>query len=110
MIQVIWQKRGGAIAGFRMSGHTNVAAHSRKLVCAAVSAIAQSCVLGLTEVLGIRPDYCFDETGESRCILPDSLTEEQETGAQVLMKTMQKGLESIELGHPGSLKFLIQEE
>jgi len=99
MIKVVWKKRG-----FRMSGHTS------KLTCAAISAIVQMSVLGLTEVLGIQPDYCFDETGESRCILPDGLSEEQEKGAQIILRTLQKGLESIEMGHPGTLKILIQEE
>lgn len=93
-----------------MCGHTSLATHRRKLVCAAVSAIVQTCVLGLTEVLGIEPDFCLDDTGESRCILPGVLTPEQENGAQLLMRTLEKGLQSIEMGYPGTLKILIQEE
>ena len=110
MIQVVWQKRGDALRALHMTGHTDVRSHRSKLNCAAISAIVQTSVLGLTDVLGIQPDYCFDETGESRCILPNGLSDEQEAGAQVILRTLQKGLESIEMGHPGTLKILVQEE
>ena len=59
------------IVGFEVSGHSGYSERGKDIVCAAVSAIVQTAVIGLTEVLGIKVDY-RQKAGEARCIIPKS--------------------------------------
>ena len=110
MISVVWLEKANELCGFRMSGHAECGEYGEDLVCAAVSALAQTCILGLTEVLCIKPDYRLNVDGESRCILPRELNTEQASGARVLLQTLRVGLYSISMSYPGTLKFTFQEE
>ena len=41
--------------GFTASGHSGFAERGHDIVCAAVSALTQTCELGLSDVLGLEP-------------------------------------------------------
>ena len=79
------------------------------IVCAAVSALTQTCVLGLEEVLKLDPQVNCSEKDGITCILnpegePDALA-----GALVLLKTLNTGLEAILDAYPGTLKIRTRE-
>lgn len=82
--------------GFEAVGHTNWAVHGEDVVCAAVSALTQTTVLGLTEVLGIDCQLCVEETaGALLCLLPGGLSKEQWEQAQLILKVLYSGLIAI---------------
>lgn len=59
MIRITVRRNGaGAVTGLDVTGHAGYAEHGRDIVCAAVSALAQTAVLGL-ERLGA--DFSADE-------------------------------------------------
>ncbi|MGI6189058.1 MAG: ribosomal-processing cysteine protease Prp [Clostridiales bacterium] len=86
------------IVGFEVSGHSGYSERGKDIVCAAVSAIVQTAVIGLTEVLGIKVDY-RQKAGEARCIIPEELSGGQIEKINIILKTMLHGLMSIQEGY-----------
>ncbi|NLM95217.1 MAG: ribosomal-processing cysteine protease Prp [Firmicutes bacterium] len=96
MIQVeLYEDAQGLMVGFRVHGHAGFAPHGEDIVCAAVSALTQTAVLGLAEHAGAQPRVDVQE-GELSCELPSY----EDQGVQLLLKTMVSGLEQIAARYP----------
>ena len=85
---------GSDIWGFEVTGHTGYAEEGSDIVCSAVSALTQTAVLGLTEVLKLPTAF---EVKEARiyCMLDADLSGHAKREAQILLETMRLGLRSI---------------
>lgn len=73
-------------------------------MCSAVSALTQTCILGLTEVIGLQAGISIDEKDGISCILDRDTPTGQAEQAALLFKTMALGLESIRQAYPKNLK------
>ena len=104
MITVTVTRENGDPVGFRVSGHANMGEYGEDLVCAAVSAIVQTAILGITEVCHISAGVSIDE-GETVCILNKDASADEIQRASIVMKTMIAGLRSIQQSYPRTLKF-----
>lgn len=90
-------KDGHGWQGFRAFGHTGFAGHGEDIVCAAVSALTQTAVLGLQEVVAIDCLVQVDERkGSLLCLLPDSLPQEDWKQAQLVLDVLYVGLVATE--------------
>lgn len=93
MIQAtIERDPNGRITGFFLKGHAEAAAYGKDIVCAAVSALAQTAVMGIERHLG-RAITLKIADGLLDCRLkeaPDDLTE-------AILETMVMGLREIAL-------------
>ena len=79
--------------GFQAQGHTGFANSGEDIVCAAVSVLTQTTVLGLKQVLGIDSQVQIDEKkGLLVCLLPDELNAAQWGQAQILLEVLYVGL------------------
>jgi uncharacterized protein YsxB (DUF464 family) len=99
----------GNIYKFKVEGHSGYAEAGRDVVCAVVSAVTQSVVLGLTEILGIRLNIIIDE-GRLECELPeifDSLVMEK---SNILLETMLITLKQAVVEYPDFIKLTETEE
>ena len=85
--------------GFHIQGHAGSTESGANLVCAAVSAIAQCTVMGITDVAGVTLQEISMEDGEMRLLLPEGLHADQRKATALLLKTMKIGLDSIALDH-----------
>ena len=108
MVTVTMLRRGGQTVGFTSAGHAGCGEAGRDVVCSAVSAITQTCVLGLTNVVGLLPGKRLaleigEETGIT-CILSGDTDEEQQQKAELLFSTMEEGLRSIQESYRGAIK------
>jgi len=65
------------------------------VVCAAVSSVAQSVLVGLTEVVGLIPGTNVED-GYLECILPAEIDKESRLKANVLLDTMVLTLKNLE--------------
>ena len=92
----------GLIGEFAVKGHAGYEEAGRDIVCAAVSAVAQTAVIGLTDVVGIRPET-VQKDGLLHCILPDKMSEKEQAMAGTVLRTMLAGLRSIKYGYPDLL-------
>ena len=88
----------GNISSLKVEGHSGFDVAGQDIVCSAVSAIVQTAVIGLMDVVGIEPIY-HQENGLAHLDIPLGLPEDiiKETG--IVLETMLLGLKSIELGY-----------
>ena len=82
------------IKGFTVEGHSGFAPHGEDIVCSAISALAQTAVLGLTEYVHLTPQLVIKQ-GDLRCFLPKQLTEEQLNLTQAILQTFVLGLTAL---------------
>ena len=76
------------------SGHTGYGEQGEDIVCAGVSTLVQSALLGLLQVAGIAVKYTVnEEQGSLRFTLPQNLTEQERHDADVILNTMLCGLQ-----------------
>ncbi len=99
IIVSVQRDRDGCIKGFSVSGHANYEERGRDIVCAGVSAIVQTAILGLQEFLGI------DLAGSQReglvvCSLPP-LAPVLRGQADAILETMLLGLTAIASSYAG---------
>lgn len=82
--------------GFQAKGHADFADYGEDLVCAAVSALTQTAVLGLRQVLSIDCQLEMDEkAGIMLCLLPVGLEQTKWEQSQLVLEILYAGLEDI---------------
>jgi len=96
------------IQGFEVSGHALLAPEGEDVVCAAVSMVTQSALLGLLEYLNLDIEGKV-EKGQINCHLPSTLTEVERLQANAILETMVLGLESIAQDYPEIIKIIKEE-
>ena len=89
MTKVKFYKNDNNIVGFECSGHTGYEEYGKDVLCATISGITQSTVLGLNKVLGIDIEFKRNEkVGLLKVELPKGLSKEVMQQAQVLLNTL----------------------
>ena len=104
MITVTALREQGTVVGFNVSGHAEMGEYGEDLVCAAVSAVVQTAILGISEVCRIQAGVSIEE-GQTSCILEKGVTEDEQKRAAIVFDTMLAGLKSIQASYPKTLKF-----
>jgi len=91
--------------GFSVEGHAGMAEPGEyDLVCASVSALTQTALLGLDAYMNGKPQWEIKERGYLKCLLPAGLSGTETQQAEVIMHTMELGLKSIEEAYGKCLK------
>lgn len=94
MVEITVKKDGSFYSSVKISGHTGFAEHGQDIVCAGISTVVQTALLGLLKVAKIDVDYSFDEpNGQLEFTLPKKLTEQQQNDAKIILDTMLVGVE-----------------
>lgn len=93
----------GDIQAIRAEGHADYAETGYDIVCSAVTALMAAGITGLTDVLGLAPNYCLAE-GLIELELEASDWSSKE--AQIILKTLHLGLKQL-LGNYGDYIELI---
>lgn len=105
MIKAILYNNDHGIVGFEISGHADYANIGEDIVCAAVSILATTTVNSLEVQLNQSSSYEVGEkSGYLKCCLPPNLTEDDHNKSQVILKTLEIGLKSIEQEYKGYIK------
>jgi len=102
VIRAQFRRRNGHIASFTISGHGGQGPYGQDILCAAVSALSQAAVLGLTDVVGI-PVALEKKHGFLRCELPEDLDPRSRSGAAVLLETLLRSLKDLEQNYGDAL-------
>lgn len=96
MTTVRFGTRDGAFSGVTCKGHTGYAEAGEDIVCAAVSSVVQTAVLGLMQLVGVDVDYKVDEEeGFLSVELPAKLTQTQRHDADLILRTAYLGLSDL---------------
>ena len=105
-----FRRPDGALTGYRASGHTGYAEAGSDIVCAAVSALTQSTLNGLKNVL--KAPVMFDIDDEAATLearLTPEADEAQVHEAQLLLQTLLEGLQAIERSYPRNVRIYFEE-
>ena len=101
-------RRQGRTVGFTSAGHANCGEAGEDIVCSAISALTQTCYLGLVQVVGLKEGaqvaVSIDETKGMTCVLAGDTRGEQLEKAELLFLTMEAGLTSVMKAYRKSLK------
>ena len=93
MTDITITKKGNSIVEVTAHGHTGYGESGEDIVCAGVSTLIQSALLGLLQVVGINVKFNVnEETGSLRFTLPQNLTEQERHDADIVLNTMLCGL------------------
>ena len=105
MTTVTLYEKEGKVVSFKVEGHAGAAQSGKDIVCAAISALTQTAILGLIQVAGIKVSYHRDDyKGRLWAELPEELTPEQRRDADIILGTMADGLKDIATGYPKYIK------
>ena len=108
MVTVTMLQQGGRTVGFTSTGHANHGEAGNDIVCSAISALTQTCCLGLVEVVGLKEGKdlacSIDDAEGIHCVLADDTRGERLDRAELLFLTMEAGLRSIQESYRKSLK------
>ncbi len=94
MVTVCMLLSGDQPVGFEATGHADFADPGSDIVCSAVSALTQTTLMGLKEIVKAPAGFSMED-GNLYCILGDDSSEEQLQEAKLLLNVMRLGLESI---------------
>lgn len=108
MITIRVERKKGQIISLTACGHSGYEDVGKDIVCAAVSMVVQTALLGLIGYAGIEVDYKRrDEANYLKFTLPDSLTVKQRQDADAILCTMWLGIKDM---HEGFSDFIELEE
>lgn len=97
------------ILAFSVTGHSGYAHRGADIVCAGVSAVTQTTVLGLQQVLGIDCKGS-QAAGEMHCALPADLDMALAEKADLLLSTMEQGLVALASAYADYVRILNSKE
>jgi len=87
------------IRGFEIKGHIGYADRGQDIVCAAISALGQTAVLGLKEVVGVDCSVNIQD-GFLACHLPNEMAPLDWQYSQIILQTLLQGLTAIQAEYP----------
>ena len=108
MVRVTVIREQGTPVGFELTGHADQGAYGEDIVCAGISAITETALLGVTDVLKLDAATAR-ENGLLRCELSRDTAPEDLEKAAIVFDTMIAGLTSLQQAYPKSLKFSYRE-
>ena len=96
MTKVVISKKDNKIFEVECDGHTNYGEKGEDIVCASLSSIVQTAVLGLLMIVMVELDMKRDdEAGYLKFTLPEKLTNEQDLQACAILDTMLCGISDL---------------
>ena len=101
-------RNNGMPVGFHVRGHAEYGDYGEDIVCSAVSAVVQTAILGISDVLCLKADINIHD-GEAICMLDNDVCESDRQNAALIMSVMIKGLRSIQASYPRTLRFRSKE-
>ena len=105
-----WKRSDGALLGYSADGHSGYAEAGADIVCAAISALTQSTLNGLKNVLKAPVMFDQDDGGAFiEAILTPEATEEEIQLAQLLLVTLCDALQAIQREYPRNLRIIFRE-
>lgn len=98
----VFRSADGRVRGFRSKGHAGYGEYGQDIVCAAVSAITQTTVLGLMRHLHL-PIKVRQAPGHLECMLKNDASG-SDGAAQALFETMVLGVSEVERQYPEQVR------
>lgn len=99
MTNVTIEKKGNSIIKIVCDGHTNYGVEGEDIVCAALSSIVQTALMGILMVAGVNAKTKRDdERGFLSIELPNDLSKELQHDVDIITNTMLLGISDLHEG------------
>ena len=93
MTQVKIKRKDGKIVKIACDGHTDYGEEGEDIVCAALSSVVQTAVLGLMQVARLNVKYKVSaKEGLLELTLPERMTDVERNNADMILETMFLGI------------------
>ncbi len=100
MTRVEIVKKHGHIVSLTADGHTGYGVEGEDIVCAALSSVIQTALMGLMRVAGINVNYTIlDTCGSLSMSLPEKMSERDRHNADMILETMLCGIADLNEGY-----------
>ncbi len=92
MVKVKFSTQDGKFVGVECSGHCEYGDEGEDIVCASLSSVIQTAVLGIMHIVGVNIAYETDaKDGYLYAMLPKSMSKSQEHDADIILRTAYLG-------------------
>lgn len=109
----IYKNNKDYILRYKVLGHSGYDIKGKDIVCAAVSAIAQTALIALVEVLDVKEDlidYSIDEDiGLLDVRIPQNTSYDELEKINIVLRTFEVGIKSIIESYPGYVTLIYEE-
>lgn len=103
------KKQGKSIKSVECIGHTDYAAEGEDIVCASLSSVVQTALLGLMNVAQINVLFeRDDEDGYLKFELPQDMDESQIHDSEIILTTMYMGVADLAEGYSDYIKLEVK--
>lgn len=100
MTKVTITKKNNYIQVVECDGHTNYGEAGEDIVCAALSSVVQTALLGLLAVAQVNVDIKRnDKKGYLKFALPQDLSTEDAQKCEIILQTMLCGISDLHIGY-----------
>ncbi|MGI6037199.1 MAG: ribosomal-processing cysteine protease Prp [Limnochordia bacterium] len=106
MVHVVVYRQEGLLRGFNVTGHADYDVYGSDIVCAGISAVAQTILIGLVEHAQVKASFVI-EPGNLQCLL--EAEQADNPGVQLLLKTLATGVEEMEKEYGDYIQLRYQE-
>lgn len=110
MINILLINKNNNFIKFKVSGHSGYDVFGKDIVCAAVSSITQSVVIGLEKVINQNFNYVLDEKNALIFVDISMYDESDMNRAQILLNTFKYTVENLILNYGKYISIKIEEE
>ncbi len=110
MTSVVISKVKGHVVSVQCEGHSGYAPEGEDIVCAALSSVIQTAVLGVFRVAGVNADYRTDEDKGSLSFTLGKMTERERHDCDVILETMLLGVEDLYEGFSAFIKLEVKDD
>lgn len=108
MIRILIKKKNDSLKYIQVSGHANSDDYGKDIVCAAVSVISQTILLGISEILKDDLNYSIKK-GDLSFEIPDKMSYEDELRVNALTHTLILGLQNIKNNYKNYIDIIKEE-
>lgn len=99
MTKVSIVRKNKSISVIECDGHTNYGEKGEDIVCAALSSIVQTAVLGILQVAGVQVKMeREDKRGYLKIVIPENLSSEKQKEVDIITNTMLLGVADLNEG------------
>ncbi len=100
MTRIVFTKNNGKITRIECEGHTDYGVKGEDIVCASLSSIVQTAVLGVLGVAKVNADYSIDEEkGKLVLVIPNNISDKQSEATQIILNTLLLGVSDLYEGY-----------
>lgn len=109
MTKVIVKRRSKSIVEIECDGHTGYGIEGEDIVCAALSSIVQTAILGVLQVVGVNVELTRDDRrGYLKAVIPADLNKAARHDCDCILDTMLLGIADLNQGYSDFVELEVQ--